>query len=182
MSRPYSWPSSALRALNPRALEDLPGHRSVRLRLAVYQLLILPRYTLPQTFRAFGGTGTSAMSRGTWNIATSPVEGSTETTISVSVLNDDSPGRWSEPTSRTFRRSLPSQGGRVGRGVPVASVPSGVGSTSGLSVGSSLAWARPESLGSAESPGAGVSSAVWQSGLVSSSLNTHWTRLSAIVL
>src|SRR6187399_1692956 len=102
MSSPYSSPSSALSELKPRALEVLPGHRSVRLRLAVYQLLILPRYTLPQTLRAFDGTGTSTMSRGTWNIATSPVWGSTETTISVSVLNDDSPGRWSEPTRRTL--------------------------------------------------------------------------------
>jgi hypothetical protein len=78
----------------------------------------------------------------------------------VSVLNDDSPGRWSEPTSRTLSRSLPFHGGRVGSGVPVAAVPSGVGTTSSLWLGCSVADATWLSTGSTLSPGDGDSSAV----------------------
>ena len=108
------------------------------MRFWLYQLLILPAYTEPQSERALSGTGTSTMSRGTWNIATCLVSGSMETTIRVSVLKlAPSPSRASTPTARMFSRSLPSHGGRVGASVPCADG-SGVGITAvGLAAGSS---------------------------------------------
>ena len=114
-------------------------------------------------------------------MATCLVSGSIETTISVSVLNVPSPGRWSVPMSRTLRRSLPSQGGRVGAGVPVPAVPSGLGSTSSDGDGSRLAPAGSVSIGSIVSPGVGDASAVSQLGSASS-VNTHWTRSRASAL
>lgn len=41
------------------------------------------------------------------------------TTMSVSVLNVPSFGRWSVPTRRMFRRSVPFHGGRVAAGAGV---------------------------------------------------------------
>ena len=127
----------ALRELKPRAWAVLPGHRSSRLRFWLYQLLILPPYTEPHSERALSGTGTSTMSRGTWNIATCLVSGSMDTTIRVSVLKlEPSPSRASTPIARMFSRSLPSHGGRVGASVPCADG-SGVGITAvGLAAGS----------------------------------------------
>ena len=119
------------------------------------------------------------MSRGTWNIATSLVWGSIDATISVSVLKNESPLRWSTPTRRMFRRSLPSQGGSDGACVPVTPLAIGDGTTSGESVGAGLcdwdASAVPESPGFAGSLGSGALSAVVQLGS-SVSENTQFTR------
>ena len=92
------------------------------------------------------------MSRGRLNIATCLVTGSIETTISVSVLWVESPGRWSLPISRMLRRSLPFQGGiaTVGRADPA-----GVASGSGLSVGST----EPATVGVGDPFGEGDASA-----------------------
>src|SRR3954468_13678247 len=180
MSSPYSWPRMPFRALNPRVVEVLPGHRSPRLRFWVNQLLILPPYVEPHSGRALSGTGTSTMSRGTWNIATCFVTGSTETTISVSVLNVASPGRVSAPTRSTLSRSLPSHGGSVGASVPDAPG-SGVGTVSVGDGAAATADGSGVSVGWADAPGDGVSDGSLQSA-APSSLNTQLTRSSARTL
>ena len=82
------------------------------------------------------------MSRGRLNIATCLVTGSIDTTMSVSVLNVLSPGRWSAPMSRMLSRSLPSHGGIDTSGT---ALPTGVLSGTGESVASD--WSLPSSLG-----------------------------------
>jgi len=64
-----------------------------------------------------------------------------ETTMSVSVLNVPSLGRWSAPINRMLRRSLPSHGGIAtsGRALPVG-VPSGSGESVGRAEASWLGW------------------------------------------
>ena len=99
-----------------------------------------------------GGIGTPWVSRGRLNMATCLVTGSIDTTISVSVLNVPSPGRWSAPISRMLRRSLPSHGGIETCG---SALPTGVPSGTGESVAPA---AVPSSLGVAELPGDGVAS------------------------
>src|SRR5258706_8150599 len=85
----------------------------------------------------------SVESRGRLNIATCLVTGSIETTISVSVLYVPWFGRWSDPMSRMFRRSVPSHGGIVafGRSEPWIGGGVGVGGveSAGSSVGSDVA-------------------------------------------
>ena len=130
---------------------------------------------LPQTFRALAGTGTSTVSRGTWNIATSLVTGSIEATISVSVLKKVSPCRWSTPTSRMFSRPLPSQAGSGASSVPWAlltGVSRGASDCVGVSVGPGP-W-----LPVIESPGSGESAVSWHCAS-SLSLNTQPTRVDA---
>ena len=78
------------------------------------------------------GSGTPCVSRGRLNIATCLLTGSIDTTISVSVLNVPSPGRWSAPMSRMLRRSLPFHGGIDTWGT---ALPAGVSSGTGESVG-----------------------------------------------
>ena len=102
-----------------------------------------------------GGMGTPWVSRGRLNIATCLLTGSIDTTIRVSVLNVPSPGRWSAPMSRMFRRSLPSHGGidTCGRALPA-----GVSSGTGESVGPAAVPSSSLGVGVAAWPGDGVAS------------------------
>jgi hypothetical protein len=83
-------------------------------------------------------------SRGRLNIATCLLTGSMETTIIVSVLNVPSWGRWSTPTRRMFRRSVPSHGWIVASGRADPWIGGGVTWTAGVSSGPSVGPVEPE--------------------------------------